>query len=394
MSRKTRIPFYRNPVYRGLAAQIAVLALVLWSLYTIFTNTVANLNERGIQTGFRFLTETAPFSIGFSPFIDFSLGETPYWVVFLIGIQNTIIVSILGIIVATVLGFLVGVLRLSPNFFLSRFASVYIEVFRNVPLLLQIMFWNFAVFLPLFPSPRESLMLGEEVFLNNRGLYLPRPILSDNVGAYALLIAIALGIVATVAFNRWAKTKQYHTGVRPPGRLYGLATLVGLIMVAFSIFDAPVTFEVPELGRFNLSGGMGVPLPLVALWFALTTYTAAFIAENVRGGIISVPKGQTEAASSLGLPRPRMLRLVIIPQAMRVIVPPTISQYLNLTKNSSLAVAVGYPELVSVWAGIALNQTGQALVIIAMTIVVYECLSLTTSAILNWYNRRVQMVER
>ncbi|MFP4537152.1 MAG: ABC transporter permease subunit, partial [Dichotomicrobium sp.] len=154
MSRKTRIPFYRNPVYRGLAAQIAVLALVLWSLYTIFTNTVANLNERGIQTGFRFLTETAPFSIGFSPFIDFELGQTPYWVVFLIGIQNTIIVSILGIIVATVLGFLVGVLRLSPNFFLSRFASVYIEVFRNVPLLLQIMFWNFAVFLPLFPSPR------------------------------------------------------------------------------------------------------------------------------------------------------------------------------------------------------------------------------------------------
>jgi general L-amino acid transport system permease protein len=301
---------------------------------------------------------------------------------------------VLGIFVATFLGFLVGVARLSPNFFLSTFASTYIEIFRNTPLLLQIMFWNFAVFLPLFPGPRESLTLGEEVFLNNRGLYLPRPMLSENLGAYALLIAIALGVLAIFAFNRWAKTKQYHTGFRPPGRLYGLATLVVLVFLVFLIFPSPLTFDLPELGRFNLSGGMEVPLPLFSLWFALTTYTAAFIAENVRGGIISVSKGQTEAASSLGLKRPTMLRLVIIPQAMRVIVPPTISQYLNLTKNSSLAVAVGYPELVNVWAGIALNQTGQALVIIAMTILVYEALSLTTSAILNWYNRRVQMVER
>lgn len=394
MSRKTRIPFYRNPVYRGVAAQIAVLAFVIWAFYTIFTNTVANLNERGIQTGFGFLGEVAPFSIGFSPFIDFQLGETTYWTVFFIGIQNTIIVSALGIFVATILGFLVGVARLSPNFLLSTFASTYIEIFRNTPLLLQIMFWNFAVFLPLFPGPRESLTLGEEVFLNNRGLYLPRPMLSENPGAYALLIAIALGLFAIFAFNRWARTKQYHTGYRPPGRLYGLATLVVLVFLVFLIFPSPLTFDIPELGRFNLSGGMEVPLPLFSLWFALTTYTAAFIAENVRGGIISVSKGQTEAAASLGLKRPTMLRLVIIPQAMRVIVPPTISQYLNLTKNSSLAVAVGYPELVNVWAGIALNQTGQALVIIAMTILVYEALSLTTSAILNWYNRRVQMVER
>jgi len=394
LSRKSRIPFYRNPVYRGVALQIAVLGLVLWALYTIFTNTVQNLNERGIQTGFGFLDEVAPFSIGFSPFIDFQLGETNYWTVFFIGIQNTMIVSVLGIIVATLIGFIVGVARLSPNFFLSKFASAYIEVFRNTPLLLQIMFWNFAVFLPLFPGPRESLTIGEEVFLNNRGLYLPRPILTENVGAYALIIAVVLGVLAIVALNRWARTKQYHEGSRPPGRLYGLAVLIGLIIFVFLVFPSPVTFDVPTLGRFNMSGGTEVPLPLFSLWFALTTYTAAFIAENVRGGIISVPKGQTEAASSLGLPRPRMLRLVIIPQAMRVIVPPTISQYLNLTKNSSLAVAVGYPELVSVWAGISLNQTGQALVIIAMTILVYEALSLTTSAILNWYNRRVQMVER
>lgn len=394
MSRQSRIPFYRNPVYRGIAIQITLLALVLWALYTIFTNTVENLNERGIQTGFGFLTDTAPFAVGFSPFIDYKLGETPYWVVFLIGIQNTIIVSVLGILAATILGFLIGVARLSPNFFLSRFASIYIEIFRNTPLLLQIMFWNFAVFLPLFPLPRESLTLGEEIFLNNRGLYLPRPILSDSVGTWALLMAIAAGIFSIFAFNRWAKTKQYHTGNRPPGRLYGLLTLVILVFLVFLIFPTPVSFEVPELGRFNLSGGIQVPLPLFSLWFALTTYTAAFIAENVRGGIISVSKGQTEAAASLGLKRPTMLRLVIIPQAMRVIIPPTISQYLNLTKNSSLAVAVAYEELVSLWSGIALNQTGQALIIIAMTIAVYETLSLITSGILNWYNRRVQMVER
>ncbi|RIA55816.1 amino acid ABC transporter permease [Dichotomicrobium thermohalophilum] len=394
MSRNNRIPFYRNPVYRGIAVQITVLALVLWALYTIFTNTVANLNERGIQTGFGFLTETAPFAVGFSPFIDYKLGETPYWVVFLIGIQNTIIVSVLGILAATILGFIVGVARLSPNFLLSRFASVYVEIFRNTPLLLQIMFWNFAVFLPLFPGPRESITVGEEIFLNNRGLYLPKPILTESVGAWALLAAVVMGIFAIFAFNRWAKAKQYHTGYRPPGRLYGLLTLVVLVFLVFLIFPAPLSFEIPELGRFNLTGGIQVPLPLFSLWFALTTYTAAFIAENVRGGINSVSKGQTEAAASLGLKRPTMLRLVIIPQAMRVIIPPTISQYLNLTKNSSLAVAVAYEELVNLWAGIALNQTGQALVIIAMTILVYETLSLLTSGILNWYNRRVQVVER
>jgi general L-amino acid transport system permease protein len=394
LSRNNRIPFYRNPVYRGIAVQITVLALVIWALYTIFTNTVTNLNERGIQTGFGFLTDTAPFAVGFSPFIDYKLGETPYWVVFLIGIQNTLIVSVLGIIAATILGFLIGVARLSPNFLVSRLASVYVEIFRNTPLLLQIMFWNFAVFLPMFPGPRESLSIGEEVFLNNRGLYLPRPILTESFSVWAMFIAIAIGIFAIFAFNRWARAKQYHTGYRPPGRLYGLLTLIVLLFLVFLILPAPLSFEIPELGRFNLSGGIQVPLPLFALWFALTTYTAAFIAENVRGGINSVSKGQTEAASSLGLKRPTMLRLVIIPQALRVIIPPTISQYLNLTKNSSLAVAVAYEELVSLWAGIALNQTGQALIIIAMTILVYETLSLTTSGILNWYNRRVQVVER
>ena len=394
LAQKARIPLYRNPAVRGIAAQLVVLGLVVWALVTIFNNTVSNLRVRGIQTGFDFMDQVAPFAVGFSPFIEYKLGETHYWVVFLIGIQNTIIVAVLGIVAATIIGFTVGVMRLSPNFFLSRLALVYIETFRNIPVLLQIMFWNFAVFLPLLPFPQQSLSAGGEVFLNNRGLYLPKPVPTEGIGIWALFAAFILGIVAVVVFVRWARQRQYLTGRRPPGVLYGLAIAAVLIALVFLLFDAPLKFERPELGRFNLSGGIQIPLPLFSLWFALSTYTASFIAENVRGGIASVSRGQTEAAQSLGLHRTKMLRLIIIPQALRVIIPPTINQYLNLTKNSSLAVAVAYEELVSLWAGIALNQTGQALVIIAMTILVYEALSLITSAILNVYNKRVQLVER
>lgn len=393
-AQKARIPFYRNPAVRGIAAQLVVLAIVIWALATIFSNTIHNLRLRGIQTGFDFLTQSAPFAVGFSPFIDYKIAHSPYWLVFVIGIQNTIIVSVLGIISTTILGFVIGVMRLSPNFFLSRFATLYIETFRNIPLLLQLMFWNFAVFLPLLPFPQKSLGLGGEIFLNNRGLYLPKPIATSVVGVWALLAAFILGIIAIWAFLRWSRQQQYLTGRRPPGVLYGLLVMAGLIGLVFLLFDAPLTFERPELGRFNLTGGVQIPLPLFSLWFALTTYTASFIAENVRGGIASVAHGQTEAAQALGLSRAKMLRLVTIPQALRVIIPPTINQYLNLTKNSSLAVAVAYEELVSLWAGIALNQTGQALVIIGMTILVYETLSLITSAILNVYNKRVQVVER
>jgi general L-amino acid transport system permease protein len=394
LAQQARIPLYRNPAIRGIAAQLVVLAIVVWALATIFNNTVENLRVRGIQTGFDFMDQVAPFAVGFSPFIEYKLGETHYWVVFLIGIQNTIIVSILGVIAATIVGFTVGVMRLSPNFFLSRFALLYIETFRNIPVLLQIMFWNFAVFLPLLPFPQKSLSAGGDIFLNNRGLYLPKPLPADGLGIWALGIAFVLGIIAIFAFLRWSRQQQYLTGQRPPGVLYGLLVMAGLVGLVYVVFDAPLKLERPELGRFNLSGGIQIPLPLFSLWFALSTYTAAFIAENVRGGIASVSRGQTEASQSLGLPRTKMLRLVIIPQALRVIIPPTINQYLNLTKNSSLAVAVAYEELVSLWAGIALNQTGQALVIIAMTIVVYETLSLITSAILNVYNKRVQLVER
>jgi general L-amino acid transport system permease protein len=394
MSGSHSTPWHRNPKVRGVVAQALLLALVVWAALTIFNNTVHNLEARGIRTGFGFLGEVAPFGISFSPFIEFTLGTSTYWDVFLIGIQNTIIVSILGIIAAVILGFVIGIMRLSPNWFVSKFASLYIETFRNIPVLLQIMFWNFAFFLPTLPGPRQSLSLGESFFLNNRGAYTPKLQLDNMVSFYAFIAAIVLGIILMIALKRYGNRQKDLTGKSFPGLLYGFGGLVGLVLLATLIFGSPFAFELPKLGRFNLSGGFEVPLPLFALWFSLSTYTAAFIAENVRGGITSVNKGQWEAAGALGLSRTHMLRFVIIPQAMRVIVPPSISQFLNLTKNSSLATAIAYEDIVSLWAGTSLNQTGQALIIIAMTIVVYESLSLLTSLILNIYNKRVQLVER
>ncbi len=394
MAQKTKIPFHRDPKIRSLALQITIPALVIWGLYTLFQNAVYNQEQRGIKTGFDFLDQVAPFAVGFSPFLEFNLGESTYWQVLFIGIQNTILVAVLGIIAATVLGFLIGIMRLSPNWLISRFATVYIETMRNIPLLLQIFFWNFAVFLPALPGPRESHSLFDAVFLNQRGLYLPKATVNDTTTFIIYAAIVIAGIIGAVLLRRWASKRHDETGQLFPARLVGVTGVIALIIIAFFLTGGPITFEFPTLGRFNFSGGVELPLPLFSLWFALTTYTAAFIAENVRAGIQSVSHGQTEAAQSLGLPRGYMLQKIIIPQAMRVIIPPTISQYLNLTKNSSLAVAVAYEEIVAIFMGIALNQTGQALTIIAMTMVVYICLSLLTSLILNLYNRSVQLVER
>lgn len=387
-------PWHRDPAVRALVFQALLVLVVAWSLGTIFSNTITNLESRGIHTGFDFLDEVAPFAVGFSPFIEFKLGESTYWDVFLIGIQNTMIVSFLGIIAATLLGFIIGIMRLSPNWLVSKIASVYIETFRNIPLLLQIMFWNFAIFLPTLPGPRQSLSLGESLFLNNRGLYLPKPVVENEAGTWVVVISAIAAVIACGVLYRWARRRKDQTGQSFPIFSISLLIIVLLPMTVYFIAGNPIAAELPELKRFNFEGGMQMPLPLFSLWFALTTYTAAFIGETVRGGILAVDHGQTEAANSLGLRRGQVLRLVVIPQALRVIIPPTISQFLNLTKNSSLAVAVAYEELVNIWSGIALNQTGQALVIIAMTIVVYETLSLATSAILNFYNARIQLVER
>ncbi len=380
--------FY-NPTFRSVAFQvIAILALVFF-IYTIVNNALTNLSSRGIATGFGFLDQPAGFGIGQS-LIDYTETDT-YGRTFFVGLLNTALVSFLGILFATVIGFVLGVARLSQNWLISRLAAVYIETFRNIPLLLQILFWYFAV-LQALPSPRQSLSIGEAVFLNVRGLYMPSPVFGDGSGF--MFAAFIVGVIASITLSIWAKNKQKLTGQQTPVYLYTLGLCVGFPLVIFLITGMPVSAEYPVLKGFNFRGGITILPELAALLIALSVYTAAFIAEIVRSGINAVSYGQTEAAMSLGLPRGRTLKLIIIPQALRIIIPPLTSQYLNLTKNSSLAMAIGYPDLVSVFAGTTLNQTGQAIEIIAMTMGVYLTLSLVTSALMNLYNRKVSLVER
>jgi general L-amino acid transport system permease protein len=387
------VPLHRDPKFRALVFQILALGFVVYGFYSLFQTTVDNLVARGIQTGTSFFDEVAPFQIGFSPFFDYKLGESTYIDVFFVGIQNTILVAVLGIIAATILGFFIGVIRLSPNWLVSRGALAYIEIFRNVPLLLQIMFWNFAIFLPSLPAPKNSIEMGS-FYLNARGFHTPLPVVDDSTGFTIWIAMLVILCAGLVVFARRAKARFEETGEQLPIGWISLGVIFGGGYLLYLIAGSPLVFDEPVLGRFNFKGGGQLPLPLFSLWFALTLYTAAFIAENVRAGIQAVSQGQNEAAHALGLSRKDTVRLITIPQALRVIIPPTISQYLNLTKNSSLAVAVGYEELVAVWAGITLNQTGQALVIIGMTVAVYECLSLFTSFVLNWYNKRIQLTER
>ncbi|MGR2996345.1 amino acid ABC transporter permease [Vibrio vulnificus] len=380
--------FY-NPTFRSVVFQvIAILALVFF-FYTIVNNALTNLNARGIATGFDFLSQEAGFGIGLT-LIEydetFSYGRT-----FVIGLLNTALVSFLGIILATVLGFVIGIARLSSNWLVSRFAAIYIEIFRNIPLLLQIFFWYFAV-LQALPSPRQSISLGEAIFLNVRGLFFPKPVF--EAGSAFIFAALFAGIIATIFIGVWARNKQKLTGQQTPMGRIALALIVGLPALVYFVSGMPISAEYPALKGFNYQGGISIIPELAALLVALSIYTAAFIAEIVRSGINAVSHGQTEAAMSLGLPRTRTLKLIIIPQALRIIIPPLTSQYLNLTKNSSLAMAIGYPDLVSVFAGTTLNQTGQAIEIIAMTMGVYLTLSLVTSALMNIYNKKVALVER
>ena len=393
MTERTRIPIHRDPKVRAIFFQVLALFIVVYGIYSLFETTAENLVARGIQTGTSFFDEVAPFQIGFSPFLGFNLGTSTYIEVFFVGIQNTILVAVLGIVAATALGFVIGVTRLSPNWLASRIALIYIEIFRNIPLLLQIMFWNFAVFLSSLPAPKNSIELGV-FFLNARGFHTPLPYIDNTTGIQIWLGLVALLVVGVIIFTRLAKQRFEKTGQRLPVFWISVVVFFSGGYVLYLIAGSPLEFDPPILGRFNFKGGGQLPLPLFSLWFALTLYTAAFIAENVRAGIQAVSTGQTEASAALGLSRSDTVRLVTIPQALRVIIPPTISQYLNLTKNSSLAVAVGYEELVALWAGITLNQTGQALIIIGMTVAVYECLSLLTSSFLNWYNKRIQLTER
>lgn len=380
--------FY-NPTFRSVVFQLIAIAALVFFFYTIINNALTNLESRGIATGFDFLDQPAGFGIGLT-LIDYN--ETySYGRTFVVGLLNTALVSVLGIILATMLGFVLGIARLSSNWLVSRLAAVYIETFRNIPLLLQIFFWYFAV-LQALPSPRESMSLGEAVFLNVRGLFFPAPVFEP--GSSVVLIAFVAGVIASIVINIWANNKQRLTGQQTPMGRIVLVLCVGLPLIVYFIMGMPISAQYPELKGFNFRGGISIIPELAALLLALSVYTAAFIAEIVRSGINAVSHGQTEAAMSLGLPRSKTLKLVVIPQALRIIIPPLTSQYLNLTKNSSLAMAIGYPDLVSVFAGTTLNQTGQAIEIIAMTMGVYLALSLITSALMNLYNRKVALVER
>jgi general L-amino acid transport system permease protein len=382
-------PIYNNPKVRAAFYQLALLAAVIYVGYAVFANARDNLGARHIASGFGFFDHTAGFGVN-QALIPYSETDT-YGRVFFVGLLNTLLVAGVGIVLATVLGFMVGIARLSDNWLLARFAAAYVEVIRNLPLLFQILFWYLAV-LGSLPVPRQSISLLGVAFLSNRGIIVPRPIFGTGAGIIvgSLVMAVAVALVVHVVAER----RRPAAGRKSPN----LWVRVGLIaippLVAVAVWGFPITFEWPELRGFNFVGGGRIIPEFVALVVALIVYTASFIAEIVRAGLLAVPRGQIEAAYSLGLRQGPTLRFIVLPQALRVIIPPLTSQYLNLTKNSSLAVAIGYPDLFAVFAGTTLNQTGQAIEIIAVTMAVYLAISLITSLLMNWYNARMGMVER
>jgi len=374
---------------RGIAAQIVFVIVLVGLVVWIGFNTYANLQRSNIASGFGFLWHRAGFDISQTP-IPYS-AESSYGRAFLVGLLNTLIIGAAGIVLATILGLIAGIARLSSNWLVARLATVYVEIFRNVPVLLQLLFWYKAV-LSVLPGPRQAYELPFSSTLSNRGLIMPRFIFEP--GFAATLAAIVVAVVAVYFVARWARRRQMATGQQFPIIRAAFGILIGLPLVVFLATGLPVTVEYPELRGFNFRGGFQVPPEFLALLLGLVLYTATYIAEIVRGGILAVSHGQSEASAALGLKRGLALRLVIIPQALRVIIPPLTSQYLNLIKNSSLAVAVGYPDLVGVFARTVLNQTGQAVEVIFITMLVYLVISLAASAFMNWFNRRVALVER
>ena len=383
-----RSPF-TDPQVRAWAFQIAAVVAVVAIGWFLFNNPLTNLEHRGITSGFGFLNNSAGFGIT-QHLIDYSESDT-YARVFWVGLLNTLLVSVIGIVLATLMGFILGIARLSPNWLIRQMATVYIEIFRNIPPLLQIFFWYFAVIGPL-PGPRNSISLWDSFFINNRGIQMPAPSASEAWAPFMLALLAALLLIGLL--TRWSRARRLATGQYFPTFWVALGLLLVLPGACWLLLGSPFTWEVPELQRFNIRGGWVVIPELVSIVMALSIYTAAFIGETVRAGIQAVSYGQTEAARSLGLGPTHVLRLVIIPQALRVIIPPLTSQYLNLTKNSSLAAAIGYPDMVSLFAGTVLNQTGQAIETMAITMSVYLAISLSISVLMNWYNKRIALVER
>lgn len=379
--------FYRKEVRAVLYQVLLVLVLAVLA-YEIVTNAAENLRRQNIASGFGFLRTTSGFDIA-QTLIDYS-NTSSYGRAFMVGLWNTVLVAVIGCVLATLLGFVAGIARLSKNWLIAKIAEIYVEVIRNVPLLLQLLLWYFGV-LKALPPPRQSLNLADTAFLNVRGLYLPKPQFLD--GIMFEVVTILLGVIGSIIIARWAKARQMRTGERFPVFWASLGLIVALPLLVFVLTGQPVTFEYPALRGFNFEGGLVVQPEFVAITLGLVIYTGAFIAEIVRAGILGVPKGQWEASRAMGLTNGQMLRLVVLPQAMRIIIPPLTSNYLNLTKNSSLGVAIAYADLVNV-AGTILNQTGQAVEVILMIMGVYLTLSLLTSAFMNWFNKKMALVER
>jgi general L-amino acid transport system permease protein len=383
-----KVSFWNDPKIRAALVQVIMVLAVGFFVYEIVDNTVTNLTKRNISTGFGFLNKTAGFDL-IQTLIVYS-SESSYGRALFAGFLNTLLVSSIGIVLATLLGFIVGIMRLSRNWLVSSIATLYIESIRNVPLLLQMFVW-YGVVLKSLPGPREAINISDMFFLSNRGLNMPDTVFGDS--AWLGLIGLAAGIVGAIVLRSWARKRQAATGQPFPYVATGIAMILALPVLGLLIAGWPVTFDYPVLGGFNFSGGTVIIPEFMAMLVSLSIYTGSFIAEIVRAGIQAVSHGQTEAASALGIRQSLVTRLVVIPQAMRVIIPPLASQYLNLTKNSSLAVAIGYPDLVAV-GGTVLNQTGQAIEVFMIWMVVYLSLSLLTSAFMNWFNSRMKLVER
>jgi len=377
-----------DPRVRGIVFQIILVALLAAGIWWIVDNTIENLRRSNITTGFAFLRGRAGFDIS-DRLIEYS-SDSSYGRALIVGVLNTAAVAAAGIVTATILGFLVGVGRLSNNWLIRKLATAYVELFRNIPPLLVILFWYQGV-LALLPSVRDSVSLPLGSYLNNRGFYLPRFVWEP--GSWLIFAGFVVGLALSWYLARRARMRQMATGQQFPVLLTSIALVVGLPLLGFLAAGMPVSVDFPQKGTFNLTGGMNVKPEFLSLYLALSFYTAAFIAEIVRAGIMGVPRGQTEAYSALGLRSNLGLRLVVIPQAMRIIIPPLTSQYLNLTKNSSLAVAIGYPDLYAI-GGTILNQTGQAIEVVVIFMVVYLSISILTSLLMNWFNTKMALKER
>ena len=384
----TKVAFWNNPKFRSIAFQVVLVLAVAVLFYEIVVNTIDNLKSRNIASGFGFLSKTAGFDI-IQTLINYSSASS-YGAAILVGFYNTILVSIFSIILATIIGFTMGVARLSKNWLLAKIGTVYVEIFRNIPLLLWIFIFYSAILQPL-PGPKQALSLFDTFFLSNRGLILPKPIFGD--GAWLALVGLIAGVAVTFFIARWARLRQQQTGQIFPVLWTALGLIFGLPLLGLLLTGFPLSWEVPALQGFNFAGGLHMIPEFIAMFLALSVYTGTFIAEAVRAGIQAISHGQTEASHALGLRPGRALRLVVIPQAMRVIIPPLSSTYLSLTKNSSLAVAIGYPDLMAT-GGTVLNQTGQAIEIVGIFMIVYLTLSLLTSLLMNWFNSRMKLVER